>query len=220
MNEIKGLVLYSIDYKEKSKIVYLYTPYGHDSVKANRSKEMNSGQMGFTMGLNEVAYIKSAGRLPALLEYRLEESFFDLSQSISKMAVVANMIEVIRRIPEDSSHEKIYAFIIICLKRLRTENPQKVLAVFLIKMLYVFGVAPNLKHCMVCGSEEVSVFSVAEGGAFCRIHRNSARTGGYALWKEYYYDKKDIALYSDTAFDEFLQDIFRYYAVHVQIFLK
>lgn len=220
MNETKGLVLYSIDYKEKSKIVYLYTPYGHDSVKANRSKEMNSGQMGFTTGLNEVSYVKSVAKLPVLLEYRLEESYFDLSESIPKMTVVANMIEVIRRIPEDSLHDKIYEFILTCLKQLRTENPKKVLAVFLVKMLYVFGVAPNLKHCMRCGSGAVAFFSVSEGGALCHIHGNKNNPAEYDLWKEYYYDKKDIALYSDTDFEEFLREISRYYAIYAQIFLK
>ena len=32
MNEFKGLIIDSIDYKEKSKIVYLYTPYGKESI--------------------------------------------------------------------------------------------------------------------------------------------------------------------------------------------
>jgi len=69
MNEIKGLVISSIDYKEKSKVVYLYTPNGHDSVKAYQSKDFKKGLLGFTTTLNEVSYVKTNSKFSTLMEY-------------------------------------------------------------------------------------------------------------------------------------------------------
>ena len=85
MNEIPGLVISSIDYKEKSKIVYLYTPYGHDSVRANHSKDMKKGLLGFTTTLNQVSYIKTNAKFPTLIEYNLVKTNFDLASSIKNI---------------------------------------------------------------------------------------------------------------------------------------
>ena len=78
MKEIEGIVLSCIDYKEKSKIVYLYTTIGHDSVKAVKAKDISSGLLPFTTTLNEVVYLRSNTKFPVLLEFQLQKSNYDL----------------------------------------------------------------------------------------------------------------------------------------------
>ena len=46
MNEFKGLIIASIDYKEKSKIIYLYTPLGKESVLVKAGKAYKAGNLG------------------------------------------------------------------------------------------------------------------------------------------------------------------------------
>ncbi len=217
MNEIQGLVLSSIDYKEKSKIVYLYTPYGHDSVKANHSKELSSGLLGFTTTLNEVMYVKSAGKFPTLIEYHLLESYYSLTESISKIHAVHTILEVIKGIPEDTDHAKVYSFIMHTLRDLKENDAKKVLSVFLIKMLYVFGVTPNLRQCLRCNRNEIVFFSIFEGGGYCSNCSTTENIQKYKIWKEYYYEKKAISEYSEIEYDSLLEDIYKYYAIHVHL---
>lgn len=221
MNEIEGIVLSSIDYKEKSKIVYLYTPYGHESIKANGSKVSRNGLLGFTQTLNTVTYIKSSSKFPSLIEYNLVDNAFSLTESIEKMDLIPIFIEIIKNIPEDSDHLKTYEFVKnILFDFKKTSEPKKLFCVFMIKMLYVFGVTPALKHCISCGSSDISFFSIVSGGALCYNCSNKNDLRKYRLWYEYYYDKKDIYLYTDTNFNGFLSDIIKYYEYYVHLYFK
>lgn len=221
MNEIEGIVLSSIDYKEKSKIVYLYTPYGHESIKANGSKVSKNGLLAFTQTLNTVAYIKSSSKFPSLIEYNLVDNAFSLTNSIEKMDLIPIFIEIIKNIPEDSDHLKTYEFVKgILIEFKKTTEPKKLFCIFMIKMLYVFGVNPELKHCISCGSSEISYFSIISGGALCYKCSNKFDLKNYKLWYEYYYDKKAIDLYSDTNFNKLLIDIIKYYEYYVHLYFK
>jgi len=220
MNELKGIVISSIDYKEKSNVVYLYTPFGHDSIKANRSKDYKSGLLGFTTTLNEVSYIKSNSKFPTLLEYSIIRSNYELTESIDKIDSIFKMLEVIKNIPEDSNHERIYNYIISVINDLKKYDPKKVLALFLIKMLYTFGVTPNLKSCIKCGSTNIQFLSISQGECYCNSCTSYNNIDKYKIWYEYYYDKKNIEDYTDIDFDNLLNDIYIYYGNHVHINLK
>ena len=104
MDEFEGIVFNSIDYKEKSKIVYLYTPYGHESIRATKSKDYKSGFIGFTTTLNVVNYTKTKGEFPSLIEYNVKESFYDLTSSILVMKCVSMILQIIKSIPNDTNH--------------------------------------------------------------------------------------------------------------------
>lgn len=220
MDEILGLVLDSIDYKEKSKIVYLYTPFGHDSVKANRCKDTKMGMLAFTTTLNEVSYIKTASKFPALIEYSLIQTNYSLTASIEVMKSVSIMLYVIKNIPNDSDHKRAYEFIISILHQIHKENHQKALCVFLIKMLYIFGVNPQLKQCVRCGSLSPEVFSISHGGGLCRSCSASNAQSTFAAWKEYYFDKKRVEEYTSTDYQALLEEIYLYYSKYVNINFK
>lgn len=219
MDEFEGIVINSIDYKEKSKIVYLYTPYGHESIRATKSKDYKSGFIGFTTTLNVVNYMKTKGEFPSLIEYNVKESFYDLTSSILVMKCVSMILQIIKSIPNDTNHYKTYYFILDILKELNNNNPKKVLCIFLIKMLYVFGVQPSLKKCSCCGRENNLFLCVNNGLSYCSNCYNN-KSDLIDIWKEYYYDKKNIEEYSNTSFDELLDEIKKYYNIFVNITLK
>ena len=112
MNEFKGLIIDSIDYKEKSKIVYLYTPYGKESILVKAGKAYKAGNLGMITTLNEVSYVKSKAKLPVMIEYHILNSFFNLTNSIKKIEALKIIIELIKNIPDDTNHERCYNFII------------------------------------------------------------------------------------------------------------
>lgn len=220
MNELKGIIINSIDYKEKSKIVYLYTPYGHDSVKANQSKDFKKGLLGFTTTLNEVSFIKTKSKFPTLVEYNVINNNFDITQSVDILEVVFKILEIIKAVPEESDHERIYKFLVLTIENLKKYNPKKILTIFLIKMLHAFGINPNLKSCVKCSSNDIKFLSIDSGECYCSKCSTLNNFDTYKIWFEYYYSKKEIDEFTDTDFDSILLDLYNYYSKYADIYLK
>ena len=219
MNEFKGLIIDSIDYKEKSKIIYLYTPLGKESILVKAGKAYKAGNLGMITTLNEVAYVKSKANLPVMIEYHILNSYFDITESIEKIKAVSLIIEIIKNIPEDTNHERCYNFIINTLNDLKNNNNTlKVLSIFLIKMLYVYGVNPSLKECVNCHNKSNLInIDLLRGGALCSNCTLNNNIDKLNIWNEYYYEKKKIEEYSDVDFKLLLNDIKTYYNIHLSI---
>ena len=215
----EGIVVFTTDYKESSKIVNLYTPLGFVSVIAKGALNPKKGLLGFITTGNIVSFVTTDSNAKSLMEYSLIDSSYNLNYSINKIKAFGIIIDVIRNIDDDINHEKTYEFIKMILLSLDKYDEKKILSIFLIKMLYVFGIAPNLKSCVRCNNKNLVSFSVISGGALCS---NCSRSDIEKLniWKEYYYDKKEISLYSDYNFDNLLNDIKEYYNYHMGITLK
>ena len=108
---MEGIVINTIDYKEKSKIVYLYTPNGISSVKALDVMKKN---LGFTVTLNYVEYNVSNGKFPTVLEYSLKKSYFDLCSNLDKINIVNIMIDIIKKLEGEYPHSRIFKFFKEC----------------------------------------------------------------------------------------------------------
>lgn len=214
---MEGIVLKSISYKEKSKLVYLYTSEGMKSVLVRSLKQ----NLSFTTTLNQVSFVMTEHTLPTLVSYELLDSYYDLDLRLVGYVMV--MIQVIEALSEELPHHRIYPFFIKCLKLLvSAKQPLFYFSLFLVKMLAVFGVRPQFDICVRCGKEEVVSFSVADGGALCEqcsIYEDTT--------EPVYHHLK--ALYEDKSYEEdrfqidykpLLEAVYRYYAIHTSIHLK
>ncbi|MDE6407338.1 MAG: DNA repair protein RecO, partial [Anaeroplasmataceae bacterium] len=162
---MEGIVLKTIDYKEKSKLVYLYTPQGILSVKA---LDATKTKLGFVTTLNQVEFEMTSGKLPTVTEYSLKKSFYSIYENLTKVGVLAPILDVIFHLEEGVNHSRIYVFLIQTLNELlTTEDSYQVLSIFLVKMLAVFGIKPELKKCVRCSKTNLVDFSMLEGGALC-----------------------------------------------------
>ncbi len=215
----EGIVYKVIPYKETSSIVYLYTKFGHISVKSIGSKNKKNQSFLFDNVGNIVSFLITDNEFPTLIEYNLIKDQYDLTKDISMLKAFGIIIKIISYISNDLSHNRIYSFILKTLDDIRI-NPKKALSIFLIKMLYNFGVNPNLKTCVLCNNNLITSFSIPLGGALCDIHKNEENNDLLKIWQEYYYEKKDINLYSDYDFDLLLNNIIEYYNIHTNIKLK
>jgi DNA repair protein RecO (recombination protein O) len=218
---MEGIVINTIDYKEKSKIVYLYTPNGINSVKALDVMKKN---LGFTVTLNHVEYSISNSKFPTVLEYSLKKSYFDLCTNLSKINIINIMIDIIKKLEGDYPHSRIFNFFKECLDLLEESNePRFVLSLFLIKMLYIFGVKPTFDECVLCGNKTLVNFSSHTGGALCNKCSNMNEDGIKHLnWFKKIYQTKEYneELFDDIDYKELLNEISTYYLVHVNIKLK
>ncbi len=214
----EGIVISSVDYKESSKIVNLYTPSGKISVIAKGALNPKKGLLGFITTGNIVSFVTTDTNFKSLVEYSFIDGVYYLND-ISKIEAFSVIIDLMKEIPDDINHNKTYEFIKKIILSLDDNNTKKVMSVFLIKMLYNFGIAPNLKSCVRCGKENLVSFSVTSGGALCDMC-STPDLEYLNIWNEYYYSKKDIKDYIDTDFDRLLKDIKEYYLYHMGIKLK
>ncbi|MDE6047429.1 MAG: DNA repair protein RecO [Anaeroplasmataceae bacterium] len=217
---MEGIVLKTIDYKEKSKLVYLYTPSGIISVKA---LDASKTKLGFITTLNQVEFEMSSGKLPTVIEYSLKKSFYSIYESLTKVGVLTPILDIIFHLEEGVNHRRIYSFLIQTLNELLdTELPYQILSIFLVKMLAVFGIKPELKKCVRCSKTNLVNFSCLEGGALCDscslYHERN-----YQLLQDFqnlYFSKefKDISL--NLSYTDLLDEIYQYYAIHANFKLK
>ncbi len=218
---MEGIVLKSIDYKEKSKLVYLYTPSGIEGVKA---LDAGRTKLGFTTTLNWVEYQKTQAKLPTVLEYHIKKSYYDFYADIKKIGVLMPMLDLLNHLEEDAPHARIFPFFVTCLDILMsTEEPRYVLSLFLIKMLAVFGVRPVLNSCVRCQKIPPVSFSVSEGGALCSsCTRENLK--GQMLYQafRYFYTTQDYTTMPklEYAYEDVLDAIYQYYMQHANLKLK
>lgn len=215
---MEGIVLYTLSYKEKSKLVYLYTPMGMKSVLVHHLKE----NVGFTTTLNIVHFEVGKGQLPVLVNYDILHSFYDFSEQLDKVSALMMMIQVIKNVGEEANHKRIYPFFKKCLTILNERDCSGyILALFLTKMLAVLGIKPNLNSCVHCGSTDVIGFSVFEGGAVCgTCDTGELNPEVLTTLKNLYYDQnydEHAYPFDETVILKMLKD---YYAIHAHIHLK
>ena len=105
---------------------------------------------------------------------------------------------------------------------LATEDPYQVLSIFLVKMLAVFGIKPELKKCVRCSKTNLVDFSMLEGGALCdscSIYHEK----NYQLlydFQQLYFAKNYQALTLKLSYQALLDEIYQYYAIHANFKLK
>ncbi|MCR5113179.1 MAG: DNA repair protein RecO [Acholeplasmatales bacterium] len=210
----EGIVLSETDYKETSKIVNLYTPMGKIGVKALGSKRIKNGLLGFTNTGNTVEFVATDSSLPTLEEYTILDSIYTRFDDLKTAKALGVVIRILNDLPADIDNKRLYPFVKGIVEALGKVNNDKVIAVFLIKILYVYGIAPNLKSCVKCGSTNELSFVPELGGAVCKDH-GLGNIESLKIWNEYYYDKKKLNDYSDTDFNLLLGEIKAYYNYHL-----
>lgn len=217
--KVEGIVIKSIDYKEKSKLVYLYTPFGIQSIKALDAK----GKLGFVTTLNLVEYEQTTSTLPTVIEYSLKKSYFSFYENIEKIGVITVMLDVLFHLEEDVNHARIYPFFLKCLDELEnTKRPRFLLCLFLVKMLSVFGIKPELKKCVQCSRPRIVNFSILAGGALCDVCA-SYNERNYKILEAFsnlYFTKELSPRDLEISDEDLLEEVYSYYSIHASLKLK
>jgi len=172
MEMIEAIVLRSLDYKDNSKILYLYTNKGLVSVIAHGVKKMNSPFRVLSQTGNYIQIAYSKGDFPSLKEGSLIDEYSNLRNDLFSYTYFTHILELVNNtIPEDSNHPKMFQFI----KKIATKlnegiDAETISLIFELKLLYFLGYGLNLKQCNICNLQEDLVFSVEHGGLVCRNH--------------------------------------------------
>ena len=173
MNELKlkAIVLSSIDYKEKDKIVKLFsleegiTSAVLKGVRAQSAKLKFASQP-FCFGDFDLVKV---GEFYTITSVNLEDSFFDLTKDLNSYYLAFSLLEVVQAsLMEKEANPLIFINVLKALKLICYDkiDAKLVLLKFLLGMLKVMGYRLNFNSCEVCKMPFISkIFLNLETGS-------------------------------------------------------
>jgi len=204
VTESEGFVLKRMDYKESSKIVFLYTAAGKTSFLVHGANKLQSPFLAKTEVLNKLRVTTEGRGLKIAKDIDTLEIFPAIKQDLVKYTYCLHVLETVYFLAEsDIDHAKLYGFLDKIFPKIATETDYvPYIYMFETKLLYLLGLQPELKQCIVCRKENLSGFSVSEGGVVCGDHLPSEKPYSLktvlAFSRLYHYDlEKPSALLFD-----------------------
>lgn len=122
--------------------------------------------------LNEIIfYRKRNSSLHLVTQADKRNNFDSIRQNVTKTGMSSLMMELLGAImAQEDKNEDVFDLSLTCLSELQTtNNPDKVMTIFKIKMLALSGFKPHFDSCVSCGNKILgqSKFSLALGGLLC-----------------------------------------------------
>ncbi len=175
IDKAQSLVLCKRDIRETSIIVDFYTKeFGKISglLKGIRTDPEKFASNLEPFSLNDIIfYRKTHSSLHLVTQADKRDNFTRIRQSVEKTTIANLMMELIGSLMQaEDKNEEIFDLAFTSLKELETNyNPEKIAAIFKIKMLSLSGFKPHLDSCVACGNKIMgqSRFSLSLGGLLC-----------------------------------------------------
>ena len=220
---IEGIILKKINYKESSKIIYLYTKTGLISVLIHGNNKMKSPFLSFSKVLSKVGIHVSGKDLRTLREGDVLDDYRRISSDLEKYTYSLHVLELIYYIStHEHDHEKLYHFL---LKIFSIVDEQEVYIPYLnmieLKLLYLLGINPMFGHCVECERTDNLRFSIQAGGMCCETHLTGVSDIETEvvneLMKIYYFDlsTSDQLDIDKRFYKDIRQAIDKYYQYHL-----
>ena len=134
----KGLIYKTQDYKESSKLLFVYSPYGKVTLVASGVKSYKHEFRVLAQYLTEIEFNYLDKEMFALSKAKSLDDFSELKKNYLWLAKQSIILEIIDHlVTSDIEHEKIYDLLIELLK-----EPLGYL-IFALKLLFAFGYRLN-----------------------------------------------------------------------------
>lgn len=179
MDMFHAFVLNSLDYKDSSKILYLYTKTGQKSVIAHRVKKLNSINRFLSQNGTLIKLSTTKGDFPSLKEGELIDDFENIKKDVLAYAYMNHIMELVRNVVDElADHEKMFKFLYRLFKDMNEgADPEIISFIFELKLLYLIGYGLNFTKCNICEANDNLVFNVSSGGLVCQKHLDYNQEG-------------------------------------------
>lgn len=207
MAQIEAIVLNSIEYKDSSKILNLYTKLGHKSVLAHGVKKHNNINRFLSQNCTRIKLELSDKKLPSLKDGELLDEYENIKKDVYTYSYMNHIMELVNyTINSDSNHEKMFHFLTRLLTLVNDGFDADVASfIFELKLLHFIGYGLNFRGCNICDENENLVFHISSGGVICNHHLDAdIHTYGpdiYGILQTLYYhdiDKEFAITLTDT----------------------
>jgi DNA repair protein RecO (recombination protein O) len=172
LETFEGLILKQINFKESSKILYLYTASGPMSLLVHGAKKMNSPFLNLTQNLTLITCFATGKGLKTLTDGEIIQGYDNLKANLEKFTCAQHLTEILQYFSEaEYDHAKMYEFTKKILARMEGEPLYlRYVYLFELKYLHLLGVAPSFFGCSACGALTNLRFSANDGGFACPTH--------------------------------------------------
>ena len=175
IHKTEAIVLRKRDFRETSIIGEFFTrDFGKVSgvLKGIRTDPKKFASTVEPFAHTEIVFYKHRNSsLHLVSQCDTKENFNNIRMSVFKVGGASLMVELINTLMQDEDkNEQIFDLTLTCLKELETtNNPEKVLTIFKIKVLALSGFKPNFDSCVSCDSKifAQTKFSLNLGGLLC-----------------------------------------------------
>lgn len=220
---IEGIILKKLNYKESSKIIYLYTDKGLISVLIHGNNKMKSPFLSLSKVLSKVGLHVSGKDLRTLRDGDVLDDYRNISSDLEKYTYSLHVLEIIYYFStHEHDHEKLYSFLLKIFSIVdTTEQYIPYLNMIELKLLYMLGINPMFHHCVECDRTDNLKFSVPAGGMCCNTHLTGQSSGSDAAIEEikkiYYFDlsESEILEVDNALLKEIRLVIDKYYQYHL-----
>ena len=173
MEKVEGIVIKTQEYKEKDKLLWVFTrEYGKVSLIARGAKKSSSHLSACTQALTYGLFMFSPRHgLTALKHGEILNNFSAVKRDLMKTAYASYLLELVDKGIHDQEIEPyLYEWVIQLMHRFNEgEDVEILLRIFEMKMTAVFGIQPNVQSCVHCNcTKHLMGFTVLEGGFLCQ----------------------------------------------------
>lgn len=171
--EVSGIILKQNDYREADVILTVITgEYGKISLVARGARKMTSRNRGsifpYTLGLFQFDY-RQDKTMFRMKTARTQKLFRHLHEDVKQSAAAAVICELTDALTVENRLTDIeFDLLLKALEYLEEgRDADLVAAVFIVEMMELFGISPDVDECVRCGSTKVHAVSAKDGGFLC-----------------------------------------------------
>ena len=168
MEKKEGIVLKTMDYQENSKIIYLITNNGIDSIIVRGANKLNGKTFLYTHEITKINYELSKDKF--LKNALVINSYLQIRTNISKLQSTLKIIEICYVLGNHiNDFQLFYTFINQILDLISNNDDYNIIElIFRTKTLYLLGIAPIFNKCVKCGKiTDLTSFAFNCGGMKC-----------------------------------------------------
>lgn len=220
IQETQGIVISSIQFKENSSIVQVYTPnLGlHGFLVSGSGKRAKRFRAVFQpLSLVDIIYYHKEGQnLSRIKEYHLKSPFMNIQMDILKTTVALFIAELLLKcLREDEPNTALYAYLNTAVQylELTEENIGAFPFVFLVKLTRFFGIEPHLEiqNSPYFDLLEAKFVSSPIGHDFC-LNTDQINHWKHAIDQGFDYQLTGV---NSQEKDDLLSTIITYFQLHV-----
>ena len=171
MDEVEGIIVNEIDYRDKSKIISVLTNKGLIGMIAKGCKSPKSMLRSCTDKLTYGKfYIKyKENKLSILNNFDSYSNFKNIKSNFNKLGFTMYLLNLSYQVAKENFNENIYYNLVDALKKIDDGiNPLVMTNILELKFLTFLGVEPILDRCSICMSQNNIIgLSTSKGGLVC-----------------------------------------------------
>lgn len=169
-----GIIIKTNKYQESSKIAYVLTENGLVNALIRNSLDFKSKNFSYSNELTKISFDLNKSKrqsFDTITSGVVIDSYYNIKNDMKLLFATSNLLALIYKVSDYvNNFHNLYKLVDFILSYIN-ENDKKYITIltyiFKLKLLYLLGIGPNLKTCVICDRSNASILSLLNGGLIC-----------------------------------------------------